>query len=291
MTNERSFETDRGTVARVRNARERLVDSRAGTESMTALNPTSHLAPQGIIAHLQILCQRIKERFPESGLNRIAGQMLTLSSEAEHRAAEIAAPRIGLRVAVSVLAGTLVIVMLLAIGKARLPATPFTVTQLVEILDASFNVIVLLGGALLFLVTVERRLKRRSALAAIHELRMLAHVVDMLQLTKDPHRVIRPAYANTAASPRVEMTAFELSRYLDYCSELSSLIAKLAALYLANSDDEAVIAAVSDVETLTTGLSRKVWQKLMILHTGAPGIAGPVREQESDSLAEGASGS
>ncbi len=32
-------------------------------------------------------------------------------------------------------------------------------------------------------------------------------------------------------------------------------------------DDDVVLAAVNEVETLTTGLSRKIWQKLMILET------------------------
>lgn len=33
-------------------------------------------------------------------------------------------------------------------------------------------------------------------------------------------------------------------------------------------DDAVALAAVNEVESLTTGLSRKIWQKLMILHSG-----------------------
>ena len=63
------------------------------------------------------------------------------------------------------------------------------------------------------------------------------------------------------------MTRFELGRYLDYCSELLSLVSKIAALYVQRFDDEVVLGAVNEVETLTNGLSRKIWQKIMILDT------------------------
>jgi hypothetical protein len=44
-----------------------------------------------------------------------------------------------------------------------------------------------------------------------------------------------------------------------------ALTAKLAALYAGESDDPVVIAAVNDIETLTSDLGRKIWQKIMIL--------------------------
>ena len=61
------------------------------------------------------------------------------------------------------------------------------------------------------------------------------------------------------------MTAFQLTRYLDYCSELLSIVGKLAALYAQSLPDSVVVAAVNDIETLTTGLSRKIWQKIVQL--------------------------
>ena len=49
---------------------------------------------------------------------------------------------------------------------------------------------VLIGAAIFFLVTLETRVKRRRALAALHELRAIAHIIDMHQLTKDPEWVL-----------------------------------------------------------------------------------------------------
>jgi hypothetical protein len=61
------------------------------------------------------------------------------------------------------------------------------------------------------------------------------------------------------------MSEFELIRYLDYCSEMLSLTGKLAALYMQNMRDPVIIDAVTEIEELTTNLSRKIWQKIMIL--------------------------
>jgi hypothetical protein len=131
-------------------------------------------------------------------------------------------------------------------------------------LDAAVNLLLLSFGAIWFMLTLETRLKRRAVLRDMYELRSLAHVVDMHQLTKDP-TVVLGGLAPTASSPERRMSEFELSRYLDYCGEMLALIAKLGALYVAKVDDPAVIAAVNEIETLTSDLGRKIWQKIMIL--------------------------
>ncbi len=110
-------------------------------------------------------------------------------------------------------------------------------------------------------------MRRRRILKALHELRSLAHVIDMHQLTKDPQRAAGVLIA-TPSSPRSELSPDQLIRYLDYCSEMLSLVGKLAALYLQRSDDAVVLSTVDEIEGLTTGLSRKIWQKLMIIHAG-----------------------
>jgi hypothetical protein len=44
-----------------------------------------------------------------------------------------------------------------------------------------------------------------------------------------------------------------------------SLVGKLAALYAQSNSDSVVLQSVNDIETLTNGISRKIWQKIMIL--------------------------
>ncbi len=102
--------------------------------------------------------------------------------------------------------------------------------------EAAMNIVVLVGAALFFLISLETRIKRRRALRDLHVFRSVAHVIDMHQLTKDPSIVLARS-APTASSPKRPMTRFELARYLDYCSEMLSLANKLAALYAQNLPD------------------------------------------------------
>jgi hypothetical protein len=148
----------------------------------------------------------------------------------------------------------------------------YTVLQGVE---ATMNILVLIGAALLFLFTVEERMKRKRALKALHELRSIIHVIDMHQLTKDPSAIIG-ALAPTEHSPKRTLSASELIRYLDYCSEMLSLTSKVAALYAQSLPDPVVTDAVSDIERLTTNLSQKVWQKIMILENEQNALANAV---------------
>lgn len=148
---------------------------------------------------------------------------------------------------------------------SSLPHNGFDLIGLVQVSEAGLNVVLLLGAAILFLIATERRIKRGRALRAIHELRALAHVIDMHQLTKDPERALVRT-KDTASSPKQELTPGELTRYLDYCSEMLSLLGKLAALYVQRFDDPVALAAVNDVEQLTNGLSRKIWQKISIVN-------------------------
>lgn len=44
-----------------------------------------------------------------------------------------------------------------------------------------------------------------------------------------------------------------------------SLTGKIAALYVQSFDDPVAISSANEVEILTTGLSRKIWQKITII--------------------------
>ena len=138
--------------------------------------------------------------------------------------------------------------------------------EVIQITEALINDILLVGAALFFLISFETRTKRKLVLEALHQLRSIAHVIDMHQLTKDP-TVITQLHTPTANSPERTMTAFELQRYLDYCAEMFSLIGKIAALYSERLPEPEIVSAANDIESLCTGLSQKVWQKLVFLNS------------------------
>jgi hypothetical protein len=224
------------------------------------------LDAEKIILTVKILSKRIEERFPGSGLNRVCGELHTVAVKSQQRSNWIARPLTSLRLLVALLITTMIVGLAMIVRSSSLPRTGFDLVGLVQASEAGLNVVILLGAGILFLVTTERRIKRGRALKAIHELRALAHVIDMHQLTKDPERALVRT-KGTASSPKETLTPAELTRYLDYCSEMLSLIGKLAALYVQQFDDPVALAAVNDVEQLTNGLSRKIWQKISILNT------------------------
>ena len=218
-----------------------------------------------IVDTVQTLHRRMKERFPQLGLVEVCEKLLEISRLARERSARIARPIPWVRA----ISGVVIVAVLMTFGwtmaSAKAPDEPLSVAEIVQVMEAGINDVVLIGATIFFLITLETRIKRGKALKAIHELRSIAHIIDMHQLTKDPERILRQG-TDTQSSPKQSMTQFELSRYLDYCSEMLSLTGKVAALYVQEFEDSAAVAAVNDIETLTTSLARKIWQKLMVLH-------------------------
>jgi len=208
---------------------------------------------------------RIEERFPSSGLSRVCDELHQIANETKNKSDWIGRPNYVLRVGVTAVVLIGLVGLFYSISFMGLTLRSLDAGELVQITEAGLNDIVLIGAAIFFLVTVETRVKRSRALSALHELRSIAHVIDMHQLTKDPSILLTQAIL-TPSSPKRELSAFELVRYLDYCSEMLSLTGKIAALYAQNFKDSVVLAAVNEVESLTTGLSRKIWQKIVILN-------------------------
>jgi hypothetical protein len=223
------------------------------------------LDPGKVLETARLLRRRIEERFAGSGLARVSGELVALTELTERRCAWIGRPNWWLRAGAGVVIAA--IVASLVAGVVALVAAAEMSRDLVGILqgtEAALNEVVLIGAAIFFLVTIETRIKRARALKALHDLRALAHVIDMHQLTKDPDRV-RQRGPTTASSPTHALSHFELSRYLDYCSEMLSILGKVAALYAARLSDSVVLDAVNEIEDLTTSLSTKIWQKITIL--------------------------
>lgn len=216
------------------------------------------------------LGRRISERFPGSGLSGVAESLRAEVVAAADTARWLAAPQWWVRVvSYGLIALMLAIVICTLLLLGRGVALFSSVADFVQGLDAAVNELVLIGAASYFLIGWETRRKRRRALRALHVLRSLAHIIDMHQLTKDPERLLTPEQS-TPSSPQRTFTAFELSRYLDYCSEMLSVISKAAALYVQEFDDPVTLEAVNDVELLTGSLSQKLWLKIDILDRVAP---------------------
>jgi hypothetical protein len=225
------------------------------------------LDSEKVIATIATLRQRISERFPGAGLGNVCGTLHVIAQENTARAERISTSNLPLRL--------LIFVIMLA-GAAGLgwivyqfylfPRSADNVYSVLQGVEAAANLTVLLGAAVFFLVRIEERLKRNSALEALHELRSIVHVIDMHQLTKDPSVTVTVA-GKTASSPQRVLSPYEVTRYLDYCSEMVALTSKVAVLFAQGFPDPVVTEIVSDIERVAAGLSQKIWQKIMILQS------------------------
>ena len=78
------------------------------------------------------------------------------------------------------------------------------------------------------------------------------HIVDMHQLAKDQ-----------AIENFREERQEKIEEYLHACTALLALLSKIGQLYVENFPDHVATSAVNDFEMITTGLSNKIWMKIL----------------------------
>jgi hypothetical protein len=223
-----------------------------------------------ILRTIRSIKRRIDVRFPTSGLGKVCGELEEVGEVAAEFTASLRRPIYPIRVLAWMLICLIIVLALAQFALLEdLSLTFASVGDLMEAIEAMLSELVLLGVAVLFLATAEGRIKRHRSLRALRELRSIAHVVDMHQLTKDPKDLLAGDFDEFEEGVEA-MDRKNLAHYLDYCSEILSLTSKLAALYLEGFDDHVVIGAVNEIEGLTSGLMGKIWQKIMILDRMVP---------------------
>lgn len=222
------------------------------------------LDPAEIQATAERLARRVSERFPDAGLARVAAELEKITSRTIERAARLRDPHLPLRIGIALLIAGAAFVIAIMVPEVRVNVKEWALSDLIQSLEALLGSLFFIGTGIAFLVTLESRLKRRAGLAIVHELRSMAHIIDMHQLTKDPSELTGGG-PRTASSPVRSMSDFQLLRYLDYSCEMLALVSKVGALVVQDYGDAVVLGAVDEVENLTTGLSRKIWQKIAML--------------------------
>jgi hypothetical protein len=219
---------------------------------------------QAIVLTAQRLSVRVGERFPGRGITRLAGEVVIVGRETQARLERLNQPRWGIRLLVTIVLVLGALVLGVSATRVSFGSEIDGVDDWLAVVQNGIQDLVFVGIAVAFLVTAESRISRRLALAGLGELRSVAHVIDMHQLTKDPDTALL-THRRTEHSPERTLDRFELGRYLDYCSEMLSLTSKLAALYAQRSSDPIVLSTVRELQELTGMLSNKIWQKVMII--------------------------
>jgi hypothetical protein len=220
----------------------------------------AELQPQLITETLKVLRDRIEHRFAGSGLSQTCSDLILFSERTSTVIDQIVRPNWWLRGGIGGFLLFVAGVFVYTISSLRLTMGTLDLGNLVQLLEATTSEIVLLAAGIFSLSTIETRVKRARVVDALNKLRAIAHVVDMKQLAKDPD------------NPKRELDDEQLGRYLDYCSELLALISKIGFLYVSKFDDPDANQSVNELENLTTGLSRKIWQKIAIIHGRPPRV-------------------
>ncbi len=227
------------------------------------------LNEKSILDTLEQLQQRITERFPDSGLSRVAAELLAVSHEVTDTVAYLKRPnykvRIPVWIAIAFVTVTSLYVLTIVVPKVTIGEVDF-----VQVFESGANDVVLIGIAIYFLLSIETKIKRKRALTILHELRSLAHVIDMHQLGKDPAEMALSSSDELGSGVKA-MTPDQMRRYLDHCSDLLAVTSKLAAMLVQHFSDEIVLGTVNEIEGLTGGLSARIWQKITLIdRPGAP---------------------
>ncbi len=212
--------------------------------------------------------RRMTARFPGRGIVDLSTRLLALIDAVEETAPDLNNGLRRARLVSRVLAAGVAIATAVAVGvvlRDGIEGDMLRGVAWVPLVESMINDVVFAALAMFFLYSFPERMQRGRALRLLHQLRSLAHVVDMHQLTKDPERY-KPDWRPTSASIDPGLaTPRDMEYYFEYCSEMFSLIGKGAALVAEESRDTVVLDAVANIEQLTTSLSRKVWQKISLL--------------------------
>jgi len=236
------------------------------------------LQPDKILTTVRRLHVRIRQHFPDAGLTMVAAEFTNVVEGADARIREIYAKSLWLRaVVVCFLAAIVALVVWFLLTWVEDRSHSLEVAKdvggLVQAFESFLGAAFFLSAGAVSVATLERRRIRSRVVRAIQELRAMAHIVDLHQLQKDPEQFLVEREVGDAHK-HVELSVFQMARYLDYCTEILSLVGNVAVIYAQPSNDPTVHEAADDLQQLAGNLANKMWQKIMILDRIA------AREQE-----------
>lgn len=228
------------------------------------MSTTTQLRSDAISDIIYKLCMRIRERLPGVSLLDAGQQLLELSEKTEVTVKKIERPNIFYRL-LSILCITGILgVIYYVITHFRVNEKSYGIDDVV-IIEAIISLVFLVWLAVYSLTSLESRDKRRRVTKALMPLRSLAHVVDTLQLTKDPISTNVGNSVGTPNSPDRSLDPYQLARYLNYSSEMLALIGKVAFLHVQNFDDPEALLAVNGIDATVGGMSAKIWNKIGLI--------------------------
>jgi hypothetical protein len=213
------------------------------------------LDPAKIVETAENLARNVGESFSGTALAGLAVELAALAHRTDELARHARKPIYAIRVC-SALAALATILGLCYLASHIHARWEFgTIGELFDATDAGFNLLVLLAGAVWFMITLETRIKRKKALECLEELRDFIHVIDVTQLYYTPD-IYRSDPSSFQSSVNLDYT------YLLFCTQMLGLISNLAPLYARGAAGDSIMRAVSDVELLANDITVKLLTKV-----------------------------
>ncbi len=212
------------------------------------------LDPARIIETAENLARDIGGKLPGSSLAGLAVELAHIAHATVERTQQARRPIYAIRVLSFLAISTSLLGLCYLLDHIHARWEFGTIAEVFDATDAGFNLLVLLAGALWFLITFENRIKRRKALQFIEELREFIHVIDVTQLFYTPI-----VYNPDPAAARTSVT-FDYTYFL-FCTQMLAVISNLAPLYTRGAAGDSILRAASDVEMLANAITAKLLSK------------------------------
>ena len=190
-----------------------------------------------IIETAKNLADDINLRLPGSNLAVLARELAVLAVATEERGRQARRPFLAIRVVSAVAIGLVLLGLWYLARHIHARWELATINNVFDALNTGFNLVVLLAGALWFLVTLEARIERKEALGFIEELREFAHVIDVTQLYYTPD-LYRHLDGRRPGNPAIDET------YLLYCTQMLGVITNLAPLYTRGATGDSILRSL-----------------------------------------------
>ena len=124
------------------------------------------LNAERITETVSILEKRITDRFPKAGLARICKHLHEVAEQTQARCRQISQPNWLFRGSAICLVALLIGFTLIPFAFVKFQVENLTITDLVQVLEAAINDIVLIGAGVFFISTIETRFKRKKSIGS-----------------------------------------------------------------------------------------------------------------------------
>ena len=227
------------------------------------MNATStQLDPKRIYTTAKLVVDRVED-FAEAtgrggGLKTLAKDVTDLALKAREPKGMLEnldqfGPRFLFAVAVPVLGSAILFWLLPPIDWS--PLEPASLLGWFQMTEPILGTIFFLGTIAILAWGFIGLLRRNAALNKLHKLRSVAHVIHSHQLKKSIRVEGQPATQDS-------LTLDQLKKYVECCSDLLAVVAKLAALKAQDVNDPVVLDASDRIERLAHDLSEDMRRKV-----------------------------